>query len=131
MKRYEIYGIVAVYLLFISAYFVVLLPSERSQSLRPLFDFVAKERDGGPVYLFQSNETLRGAAFFYLGKESPVLQPGEPFPEEFGKTPGTTIIRAVNPQKATPQRLKRGGIRFRLRFQIDRGRRRYLVYLKQ
>jgi 4-amino-4-deoxy-L-arabinose transferase-like glycosyltransferase len=128
MKRYEIYGIVAVYLLFISVHFLVLLPSGKSQSLDPVFEAVARGRNGGPVYLFEPDETLRGAAFFYLGEESPVLEPGEPLPEEFGKVPGTTVIATGdNPDNAFSADLEDMGLH--PRFQKDLGKhRRYRVY---
>jgi hypothetical protein len=59
-------------------HFFKLLPLEREESYRPVFDAVAAEGHDLPVFLFNPfkgiSETLRGAAPFYLKRTVPVLE---------------------------------------------------------
>jgi 4-amino-4-deoxy-L-arabinose transferase-like glycosyltransferase len=116
ITRYEIWGIGIVYVLLICANFVFVLPHERAQGVRPVFEAVARESEGGPVYLLQPDEALRGAAFFYLGKRSPVLRAGEPFPEEFRNGSGTIVVVGIGARDNPPDAdLERMGFRVRFR----------------
>jgi hypothetical protein len=73
VKRVEIYGLIVIFLCYIGTYLFYILPSEKQQNLRPVFEAVLSQRTRGPVYLVNPSERLQGAAFFYFGKRTPVL----------------------------------------------------------
>jgi 4-amino-4-deoxy-L-arabinose transferase-like glycosyltransferase len=73
VKRGEVYGLIVIFLVCIGTYLLFITPSERKESLRPVFKAVSSQRTHGPVYLVNPSERLRGAAFFYLGKRTLVL----------------------------------------------------------
>ena len=77
---------------FAAVNFLILLPREMPNSLRPTFELVARERQGGSVMLFSPKdparerqagpvapkESMSGAAVFYLGGSFPeTLDPAE------------------------------------------------------
>jgi 4-amino-4-deoxy-L-arabinose transferase-like glycosyltransferase len=73
VKRVEVYGLIVIFLIFVGSYLLFLTPSEKQQSLRPVFEAASSQRTNGLVYLVNPSERLRGAAFFYLGRRTPVL----------------------------------------------------------
>ena len=56
--------------------FGFLLPREREESFREIFQLVKKEQAGAQVVLYSPSEAMRGANVFYLGRVSPVI--GDP-----------------------------------------------------
>jgi 4-amino-4-deoxy-L-arabinose transferase-like glycosyltransferase len=73
VKRFEVYGLIAIFLLITAVNLLFTIPSERKKSLRPVFDVVSSEQTKGSIYLVDPHENTRGAAFFYLGKRIPGL----------------------------------------------------------
>jgi 4-amino-4-deoxy-L-arabinose transferase-like glycosyltransferase len=74
LRRLELPGSLATLLTFGVLHFAYFLPTERAEGLRPLFEIVEREaKEDRPVFLYQPNEALRGAAVFYLGRRAPVL----------------------------------------------------------
>jgi 4-amino-4-deoxy-L-arabinose transferase-like glycosyltransferase len=92
VKRGEIYGLTVIFLVYIGTYLLFITPSEMGQGLRPIFEAVSSQRPSGPVYLVNPSETLRGAAFFYLGKRTPVLNEQDLLLGRVGDQPGTTFV---------------------------------------
>jgi len=92
VKRVEIYGLIVIFLCYIGTYLFYILPSEKQQSLRPVFETVLSQRTHGPVYLVNPSERLRGAAFFYLGKRTPVLNAQDLLLGRFEDRQGTTLV---------------------------------------
>jgi 4-amino-4-deoxy-L-arabinose transferase-like glycosyltransferase len=96
VKRGEAYGLIVIFLVYVGAYLVFIIPSERERSLRPIFETVSRQQVNGPVYLVNPSETIRGAAFFYLGKRMPVLDDRDVLQERFENRPGTTLVIEVS-----------------------------------
>jgi len=92
VKKWELFGLAIIFLIYIGAYFMVITPMERKQSLRPVFEAVSGQRNSGPVYLLNPSETARGAAVFYLGKKIPVLNDQDVLSGRFDDRPGTTLV---------------------------------------
>jgi 4-amino-4-deoxy-L-arabinose transferase-like glycosyltransferase len=92
VKRVEIYGLLVIFLCYIGTYLFYILPSEKQQSLRPVFEAVLSQRTRGAVYLVNPSERLRGAAFFYLGKRTPVLNAQDLLMGRFEDQSGTTLV---------------------------------------
>jgi hypothetical protein len=92
VKRVEIYGLIVIFLCYIGTYLFYILPSEKQQGLRPIFEAVLSQRTRGAVYLVNPSERLRGAAFFYLGKRTPVLNAQDLLLSQFEDQPGTTLV---------------------------------------
>jgi hypothetical protein len=92
VKRVEVYGLIVIFLIFVGTYLFFILPSERQQNLRPVFEAVLSQRTHGGVYLVNPSERLRGAAFFYLGKRTPVLNAQDLLLGRFEDRQGTTLV---------------------------------------
>jgi 4-amino-4-deoxy-L-arabinose transferase-like glycosyltransferase len=92
VKHVEVYGLIVIFLVYIGTYLLFISPSERKESLRPLFKAVSSQRTNGPIYLVNPSETTRGASFFYLGKRVPVLNKQDLLLSRFEDLPGTTLV---------------------------------------
>jgi 4-amino-4-deoxy-L-arabinose transferase-like glycosyltransferase len=92
VKRVEVYGLIVIFLVYMGTYLLFISPSERKESLRPLFKAVSSQRTNGLFYLVNPSETTRGAAFFYLGKRIPVLNKQDLLLSRFEDLPGTTLV---------------------------------------
>ena len=92
VKRRELYGLIVIFFIYIGTYLLFITPSERKQSLRPVFEAVSSQQANGPVYLVNPSEALRGASFFYLGKRIPVLIVQDVLCGRFEDRPGTTLV---------------------------------------
>jgi len=92
VRRREAPALIVLFMIFVGVHFFQLLPSERKDSLRPVFKVVAKESDHGPVRLCNPSEAIRGAAYFYLGRKVPMLKNQELVIGEFGNGLGETLI---------------------------------------
>ena len=92
IKLFETYGLIILFLGYIGIHFIVLLPSEKEDSLRPVFEVVRSQKSHGPVYLYGASEALRGAAVFYLGKTLPVRERKDLWQEGFEAPVGTILI---------------------------------------
>jgi len=92
VKRVEVYGLIVIFLIFVGTYLLFLTPSEKQQSLRPVFEAASSQRTNGLVYLVNPSERLRGAAFFYLGKRTPVLNAQDLLLGRFEDRQGTTLV---------------------------------------
>jgi len=91
-KRLEVYGLIILSLVYVGAYHLFIIPSEREQSFWPVFKVVSGQRTDGPVYLVNPSERLRGASFFYLGKRIPVIDAQDLLLGRFEDRPGTTFV---------------------------------------
>jgi 4-amino-4-deoxy-L-arabinose transferase-like glycosyltransferase len=92
VKRQEFYGLIVIFFIYIGTFLLFITPSERKQSLRPVFEAVSSQQRNGPVYLVNPSEALRGASFFYLGKRMPVLSIQDSLAGRFEDRPGTTLV---------------------------------------
>jgi 4-amino-4-deoxy-L-arabinose transferase-like glycosyltransferase len=91
-KRGEVYGLMIIFLIYIGTHLLFITPSERKESLRPVFMAISSQRTFDPVYLINPSEALRGAAFFYLGKRVPVLYAQDLLTDRFEDRAGTTVV---------------------------------------
>jgi len=92
LKRRELYGLLVMFLVIIGAHLLFIIPSERKESLRAVFEAVSSQRTDSPIYLVNPSETTRGASFFYLGKRIPVLNEQDLLLGKFEDLPGTTLV---------------------------------------
>ena len=92
MKKYELFGLAIIFLIYIGAYLMVITPMQRKESLRPLYKAVSSQRTNGLVYLVNPSETTRGASFFYLGRKIPVLNDQDVLSGRFDDRPGTILL---------------------------------------
>jgi len=92
VKSRELHGLVVIFLIYIGAYLLVITPLERKESLRPVFKAILSQRTHGAVYLVSPSERLRGAAFFYVGKRTPVLNAQDLLLGRFEDRQGTTFV---------------------------------------
>ncbi len=92
IKRLEVYGLIVIFFIYVGTYLLFITPSERENSLRPLFETVSSQRFNSPVYLVNPSETIRGASFFYLGERVPVLNREDLLMGRFEDRPGTTLV---------------------------------------
>ena len=92
VKRWEFYGLIIIFFVYIGTYQLFLIPSERKESLRPIFEAVSSRQTNGPVYLIHPSETQLGASFFYLGKRVPVLNEQDLLLGRFINQPGTAFV---------------------------------------
>ena len=92
IRSLEVYGLIVIFFIYIGTYLLFITPSERKESLRPVFETVSSQQANGPVYLVSPSETLRGAAFFYLGRRMPVLNILDLLSGRFEDRPGTTLV---------------------------------------
>jgi 4-amino-4-deoxy-L-arabinose transferase-like glycosyltransferase len=92
MKKWEFFGLAIIFLIYIGAYLMVIIPMERKESLRPLYKAVSSQQTNAPIYLVNPSETTRGAAVFYLGKKIPVLNDQDVLSGRFEDRPGTILL---------------------------------------
>jgi 4-amino-4-deoxy-L-arabinose transferase-like glycosyltransferase len=92
LKRIETYAMVVLFFAYIGVHFAILLPSEKKDSFRPVFEVVRNQQAHGPVYLCGGSESLQGAAVFYLGKIVPVRSRADLMEEGFETPSGTILI---------------------------------------
>jgi len=92
VKRLEVYGLTVIFLVITGIYLLFIIPSERKESLRPIFEAVSGQRTNGPVYLVNPSEATQGASSFYLGKRMPVLNNQDLLSGRFEDQPGTTLV---------------------------------------
>jgi len=92
IRSLEVYSLIVIFFIYIGTYLLFITPSERKQSLRPVFKVVSSQQTNGPVYLVSPSETLRGASFFYLGKSMPILSIRNLLSGGFEDRPGTTLV---------------------------------------
>jgi 4-amino-4-deoxy-L-arabinose transferase-like glycosyltransferase len=92
VKRGEVYSLIVIFLMATGIYLLLIIPSERKESLRPIFEAVSSQRTNGPVYLLNPSETTKGASFFYLGKRIPVLNDQDLLSGRFEDQPGTILV---------------------------------------
>jgi hypothetical protein len=92
VKWIETYGMIVLFFGYISVHFAILLPSEKKDSFRPVFEVIRNQQVHGPVYLYGGSESLQGAAVFYLGKIIPVRSRMDLMQEEFIAPSGTVLV---------------------------------------
>jgi 4-amino-4-deoxy-L-arabinose transferase-like glycosyltransferase len=92
VKRFETYGIITLFFVYVAVNFTILLPSEKKDSFRPVFEVVRNRQVRGPVYLCGGSESLQGAAVFYLGKIVPVRNRTDLMQEKFEAPSGTILV---------------------------------------
>jgi 4-amino-4-deoxy-L-arabinose transferase-like glycosyltransferase len=92
IRSLEVYSLIAIFFIYVGTYLLFITPSERKQSLRPVFEAVSSQRANGPIYLLNPSETLQGASFFYLGKRISVLSIWDLLSGRFEDRPGTTLV---------------------------------------
>jgi 4-amino-4-deoxy-L-arabinose transferase-like glycosyltransferase len=92
IKRLEVYGLIVIFFIYVGTYLLFITPSERKESLRPVFRALSSQQTKGPVYLVSPSEALRGASFFYLGKRMPILSVQDLLLRRFEDRPGTTLV---------------------------------------
>ncbi len=92
VKRLETYGMIILFFAYISVHFIILLPSEKKDSFRPVFEVVRSQRGHGPVYLYGGSEALQGAAVFYMGETVPLRNKTDLLQEGFEAPSGTILI---------------------------------------
>jgi hypothetical protein len=97
VKRFETYGIIALFSVYVAVNFTILLPSEKNDSFRPVFDVVRNQQTHGPVYLYGGSESLQGAAVFYLGKIVSVRSRTDLMQEKFEVPSGTILVIPFSP----------------------------------
>jgi 4-amino-4-deoxy-L-arabinose transferase-like glycosyltransferase len=91
-KRLETYGMIVLFFAYVSVHFITLLPSEKKDSFRPVFEVIRNQKVHGPVYLYGGTESLQGAAVFYLGKTIPVRNRTDLLQEGFEAPSGTILV---------------------------------------
>ncbi|NWG01490.1 MAG: glycosyltransferase family 39 protein [Syntrophaceae bacterium] len=92
LKRWELYGLLIIFLIYIGIYLFFITPKETKESLRPVFKAVSIQQTRGPIYLVNPSEALRGASFFYLGEKIPVLSLEDLLLGRFEDRSGTTLL---------------------------------------
>jgi 4-amino-4-deoxy-L-arabinose transferase-like glycosyltransferase len=92
VKRLEGCGLIILFLLISGTNLLFINPSERQESLRPVFKAVSSQRTNGTIYLVKPSETTRGASFFYLGERIPALNVEDLLQGQFEDRPGTTLV---------------------------------------
>ncbi len=92
VKSREVYGMLVMFLVIFGAHLLFIVTPERKESLRPVFEAVSSQQTDSPVYLCNPSETIRGAAFFYLGKRIPILNDQDLLLGKFEDRLGTTLI---------------------------------------
>ncbi len=92
VRRWELSSLMIIFFLYIGTYQLSIIPSERKDSLRPVFEAVSSQQASGPVYLVHPSEALLGASFFYLGKRTPTLNEKDFLLGRFANQPGTTFV---------------------------------------
>jgi 4-amino-4-deoxy-L-arabinose transferase-like glycosyltransferase len=92
VKRLETYGMIVLFFAYVGMHFIILLPSEKKDSFRPVFEVIRNQKVHGPVYLYGGSESLQGAAVFYLGKTIPVRNRTDLLQEGFEAPSGTILV---------------------------------------
>jgi 4-amino-4-deoxy-L-arabinose transferase-like glycosyltransferase len=95
VKRVEIYGLIFIFFICTGTHLFLVIPSEKQESLRPVFDVVSSQRTMGRVYLVNASESLQGASFFYLGERKPVLDRQNFLAGRFEDRQGTILVLNV------------------------------------
>ncbi len=91
-RRIETYAMIVIFLVYVVVHFAILLPSEKKDSFRPVFEVIRNQQVHGCVYLYGGPESLQGAAVFYLGKIIPVRSRTDLMQEGFEAPSGTTLV---------------------------------------
>ncbi len=76
VKRGEVYGLLVIFLAYVGVHLLFVIPMEKRESLRPVFEKVSSRQVKGTVYLVNPSETTLGASFFYLGRVIPLSESG-------------------------------------------------------
>jgi hypothetical protein len=92
VKRLETYGMIVLFFAYVGVHFTILLPFEKKDSFRPVFEVIRNQKVHGPVYLYGGSESLQGAAVFYLGKTIPVRNRTDLLQEGFEAPSGTILV---------------------------------------
>jgi 4-amino-4-deoxy-L-arabinose transferase-like glycosyltransferase len=92
VKRFETYGMIVLFFVYVGIHFTILLPSEKKDSFRPVFEVIRNQQVHGPVYLYGGTEALQGAAVFYMGKTIPVRSRTDLLQQGFEAPSGTILI---------------------------------------
>jgi hypothetical protein len=92
VKRIEAYGMILLFFVYVGVHFAILLPSEKKDSFRPVFEVIRNQQVHGPVYLCGGSESLQGAAVFYLGKIIPMRSRTDLMQEGFEAPSGTILV---------------------------------------
>jgi 4-amino-4-deoxy-L-arabinose transferase-like glycosyltransferase len=92
VKRSEAYGLIVIFLIYVGVYLLVITPSQKKESPRPLYKAVSSQRTNGSTYLVNPSEATRGASFFYLGRKIPVLNDQDVLSGRFDDRPGTILL---------------------------------------
>jgi 4-amino-4-deoxy-L-arabinose transferase-like glycosyltransferase len=92
VKRLEVYGLIVIFFLITAVNLLWVIPSERKESLRPVFEVVSSQQTKGPIYLVDPSEATRGAAFFYLGERIPLLNKQDLLQGRFEDRSGITLM---------------------------------------
>lgn len=121
VKSGEVYGLLVMFLVIIGAHLLFILPPERKESLRPVFEAVSSQQTNSPVYLCNPSETIRGAAFFYLGKRIPILNDQDLLLGKFEDRLGTTlIVNSICNNNQLVSNLRSKGYRLLLRKEFEK-----------
>jgi 4-amino-4-deoxy-L-arabinose transferase-like glycosyltransferase len=92
VKSRELYGLFVIFLIYVVVYLLVVTPTEKKASLRPVFNALSGQRTNGRVYLVNPSEAIRGASFFYIGERVSVLNAQDLLQGRFEDRPGTTLV---------------------------------------
>jgi hypothetical protein len=92
VKRWEVHGLIAMFLIYVGVYLMVITPMENKESLRRLYKAVSSQRTNGSIYLVNPSEATRGASFFYFGRRIPVLKDRDVLSGQFDDRPGTILL---------------------------------------
>ena len=92
VKRFETYEMIVLFFAYVGVHFTILLPFEKKDSFRPVFEVIRNQKVHGPVYLYGGSESLQGAAVFYLGKTIPVRNRTDLLQEGFEAPSGTILV---------------------------------------
>jgi hypothetical protein len=103
-----------------AAHFLVLLPRERDETFRPAFDAIPRLDPPAPVLIYDlhrgTDEGLRGAAYFYLGRVAPALTGPEAL-RAAAADPGPKAIVVPVPAEPDPAVEDLPGRGFRVAFE--------------
>jgi 4-amino-4-deoxy-L-arabinose transferase-like glycosyltransferase len=97
VKRREVHGLVALFVVYALINFLALLPSERKDSFGQFFETVSKERKGSSIYLCNARESLRGAVVFYTGMTVPVLNNKQALPPDVENASKRILVINLSP----------------------------------
>ncbi len=92
VKRIGTYAMIVLFIAYVGVHFAILLPAEKKDSFRQVFEVVRSQQVHGPVLLCGGSESLQGAAVFYLGKVIPVRSKTDLVRGKLGAPSGTILI---------------------------------------